>query len=258
MRIVKQTPTQLNLLHCPIWLWLFGLIFAGVGLSVVTGLGKVVTLNCDRIAPTENNCQLKTAGLLGISPQERKLEVLEGAKVERSSSSDGDTFRVVLVTNQGEVPFTDYYSSGENGKQEIATQVSTFLGNSQASSLTLQQDDRWFMFMVGGIFVVAGLAVAVVVGEIVVCEFNKDSGSLTLKRHSLLGTKVVERHIQEIKDVQIEESHSSDGSTYRVSLVFTTGDRLPLTSYYSSGKQAKQAIADHLHKFLQLNTNKYD
>lgn len=258
MKIVKETPTQLNLLNLPIWLWLFGLIFSGVGLSVIMGFGKVITLNCDRIAPVQSNCQLKSAGLLGISPQERKLEALEGAKVERSDSSDGAAFRVVLLTNQGEIPFTDYYSSGENGKQEIATQISTFLGNSQASSLTLQQDDRWFMFMVGGVFVVAGLAVAVVVGEIVVCEFNKNSGSMILKRHSLLGTKVVERHIHEINNVQIEESHSNDGSTYRVSLVFTTGDRLPLTSYYSSGRQSKQAIAERLQKFLQINPNRYD
>ena len=251
MRIVKETPTQLNLLSLPIWLWLFGLIFAGIGLAVITGFGKVVTLNCDRVAPVQSNCQLKSAGLLGISPQERKLEALEGAKVERSTSSDGAAFRVVLVTNQGEVPFTEYYSSGENGKQEIATQISTFLGNSQASSLTLQQDDRWFMLMIGGVFVVVGLAVAVVMGEIIVCEFNKDSGSLTLKRHSVLGTKVIERRIRDIEDVRIEESHGSDSSTYRVSLVFTTGDRLPLASYYSSGRQSKQAIAERLQKFLE-------
>ena len=253
MRIVKETPTQLNLLSLPIWLWLFGLIFAGIGLAVITGFGKVVTLNCDRVAPVQSNCQLKSAGLLGISPQERKLEALEGAKVERSTSSDGAAFRVVLVTNQGEVPFTEYYSSGENGKQEIATQISTFLGNSQASSLTLQQDDRWFMLMIGGVFVVVGLAVAVVMGEIIVCEFNKDSGSLTLKRHSVLGTKVIERRIRDIEDVRIEESHGSDSSTYRVSLVFTMGDRLPLASYYSSGRQSKQAIADHLCQFLNLH-----
>lgn len=258
MKVVKETPTQLNLLNLPIWLWLFGLIFAGVGLSVIMGFGKIVTLNCNRITPTENNCQLKSAGLLDIGTQERKLEALEGARVERSSSSDGDTFRVVLVTNQGEVPFTDYYSSGQHGKQEIATRVSTFLDSSQASSLTLQQDDRWFMLMIGGVFVVVGLAVAVVMGEIVVCEFNKNSGSLILKRHSLLGTKVVERHMHEIDDVRIEESHGSDGSTYRVSLVFSVGDRLPLTSYYSSGRQSKQAIAERLQKFLQINPNRYD
>jgi hypothetical protein len=253
MRIVKETPTQLNLLSLPIWLWLFGLIFAGIGLAVITGFGKVVTLNCDRVAPVQSNCQLKSAGLLGISLQGRKLEALEGAKVERSDSSDGAAFRVVLVTNQGEVPFTDYYSSGENGKQEIATQISTFLGNSQASSLTLQQDDRWFMLMIGGVFVVVGLAVAVVMGEIVVCEFDRSSGNLTLKRHSVLGTKVIERRIRDIEDVRIEESHGSDSSTYRVSLVFTMGDRLPLASYYSSGRQSKQAIADHLCQFLNLH-----
>nr|WP_290223594.1 transmembrane domain-containing protein [Trichocoleus desertorum] len=251
MKIVKETPTQLNLLSLPIWLWLFGLIFAGIGLAVITGFGKVVTLNCDRTAPTESNCQLKAAGVFSLTPQERKLEALEGAKVERSNSSDGAAFRVVLLTNQGEVPFTDYYSAGENGKQEIATQISTFLGNSQASSLTLQQDDRWFMLMIGGVFVVVGLAVAVVVGEIIVCEFNKGSGNLTVKHHSVLGTKVIERHLHEIDDVRIEESRSNDGSTYRVSLVFTTGDRLPLASYYSSGRQSKQAIVDRLQKFLQ-------
>jgi hypothetical protein len=253
MKVVKETPIQLNLLHCPIWLWAFGLIFAGVGLSMITSFGKVITLKCDRIAPVQNQCQLKSAGLLGIAPQERKLEALEGAKVERSHSSDGDTFRVVLVTNQGEVPFTDYYSSGENGKQEIATRISTFLDNSQSSSLTLQQDDRWFMFMFGSLFVVAGLAVSVVMGEIVICEFNKTSGSLILKRHGLFGTKVVERRLREITKVQVEESRDSDGSTYRVSLIFSSYDRLPLISYYSSGRKSKQAIADRVCQFLNLH-----
>ncbi|MBD1863755.1 MULTISPECIES: hypothetical protein [Trichocoleus] len=254
MKVVKETPNQLTLLHRPIWLWLFGLIFAGAGLAAIATFGKVVTLNCNRTAPVQSNCQLKAAGLLGLAAQETALDSLQSAKVERSSSSDGDTFRVVLVTNQGEVPFTDYYSSGENGKQEIATQISTFLSSPQASSLTLQQDDRWFMFMFGSVFVIAGLAVAIGMGEIVVCEFDRSSDSLILKRHGLFGTKVSERRIHEIEAVRVEESRDSDGSTYRVSLMFTVGDRLlPLTSYYSSGRHSKQAIADQLRKFLQLN-----
>jgi hypothetical protein len=245
-------------LHCPIWLWLFGLIFAGVGFSMITSFGKVITIQCDRIAPIQSQCQLKSAGFFGMAAQEKPLNGLQGATVDRSSGSRGSTFRVVLLTNEGKVPFTDYYSSGENGKREIATRISTFLASSQTSSLKLQQDDRWFMFAFGSLFVVAGLAVAVVMGEIIVCEFNKTSGSLVVKRYGLLGTKVLERRIREIKDVQVEESRGSDSSTYRVSLVFTGGDRLPLTSYYSSGRPSKQAMRDRLQKFLQLNANNYD
>ncbi|MBR8838609.1 MAG: hypothetical protein DSM106950_32570 [Stigonema ocellatum SAG 48.90 = DSM 106950] len=45
----------------------------------------------------------------------------------------------------------------------------------------------------------------------------------------------------------------SDGSTYRVTIVLVGGDRLPLTSYYSSGTKSKQETASCIKSFLSLN-----
>ncbi len=92
------------------------------------------------------------------------------------------------------------------------------------------------------------------VGQVVTCRFDKTLGSMTLKRQGLLGTKVTEHLIRQILDVRVEESTDSDGdSTYRVSFKLKSGDRLPLTSYYSSGKESKQQTADRIRRFLNLS-----
>ena len=65
----------------------------------------------------------------------------------------------------------------------------------------------------------------------------------------------VERQIiplDQIADVSLEESASSDGNTYRVSVTLADHRRIPWTSYYSSGHASKQAVVELVRGFLRL------
>ncbi len=65
----------------------------------------------------------------------------------------------------------------------------------------------------------------------------------------------VERQIiplDQIADVLLEESASSDGATYRVSMTLADQRRIPWTSYYTSGHASKQAVVDLVREFLRL------
>jgi hypothetical protein len=65
----------------------------------------------------------------------------------------------------------------------------------------------------------------------------------------------VERQIiplDQVADVSLEESASSDGNTYRISVTLTDQRRIPWTSYYSSGHASKQVVVDLVRDFLRL------
>ena len=65
----------------------------------------------------------------------------------------------------------------------------------------------------------------------------------------------VERQIvplDQIVDVSLEESASSDGNMYRIAVTLTDQRRIPWTSYYSSGHASKQVVVDLVRDFLKL------
>ena len=71
---------------------------------------------------------------------------LQRAEVEVNEDSDGDTYRVVLITENGRIPLSEVYSSGERGKRARANQINAFLSNPEQMSLRIQQDHRWFAY----------------------------------------------------------------------------------------------------------------
>ena len=115
----------------------------------------------------------------------------------------------------------------------------------------------WILFHAGNLFGVIFVAISIVitgsVGQVVTCVFDKAVGQLALKRQGLFGTQVTEHRLRTISNIQVDESSSDDGITYRVNILFTTGECLPLTAYYSSGRQEKQNAADRICAFLNLN-----
>jgi len=79
------------------------------------------------------------------------------------------------------------------------------------------------------------------------------SGTLTLRYRSLLRSLVKDFPLTEIASVEVDHSRSSNGrnsSAYRLTLVLTSGKRVPLRSYFSSGYGAKEQKARQLRQFM--------
>ena len=76
------------------------------------------------------------------------------------------------------------------------------------------------------------------------CVVAKTIGTLTLKQQGLLGTKVIEHQIWEIAGIRVEELKYIVSGTYRIGIVMSAGDCLPITEYYTSGERHHQQTAD--------------
>ncbi|MEB3231417.1 MAG: hypothetical protein VKJ64_10435 [Leptolyngbyaceae bacterium] len=135
----------------------FGLPFLGFGVLALVLFAKATTLECDRIEPKQIECTLVSEGVLGSDTQTISSGQLQGAEIEVNYDSDGDTYRVLLLTDTDPIPFTTVYSSGRSGKQEKVQQINAYLTNEHQKTLTIQQDDRMFGYILGGVFGTVGL-----------------------------------------------------------------------------------------------------
>ena len=109
-------------------------------------------------------------------------------------------------------------------------------------ALTVQQDDRLLIYLLGGSFAGAGLFILMFLGSIMTCMVDKAIGTSTLKQQGLLGTKVIEHQIWEIAGIRVEELKYIVSGTYRIGIVMRSGECLPLTRYYT-GKRHHQETA---------------
>ncbi len=142
--------------------FVFGLVFLGVGLAVMWFMGAQTRLACERLEPRSGTCTLTQANVFGrVSRQVTlRLNEIQQAVVEVSEGDDGDTYRVVLRTETGPVPFTDYYSSGRGDKDADAAAINAFLEGRAAGAFEARQDDRLFASLFGGLFACVGGLVA--------------------------------------------------------------------------------------------------
>ncbi len=135
---------------------LFGSVIVVAGLTVIVCFGELATLICQRVEPTQGNCQFMQSGVLASDETTIPLNQLQSAKVDVHKGRKGTTYRVVLLTNDGYVPFTSSWSPDAEEKQKNADLINAFIGNSGKTSLRVQQDDRLFAYPLGGIFILAG------------------------------------------------------------------------------------------------------
>jgi hypothetical protein len=96
---------------------------------------------------------------------------------------------------------------------------------------------------------------------VVVCDFDKSMGQLRLTRNGLLGHEEHQYRLQDIIQAQLQRSSGGSGrrgrnqATYRVAIVLRSGESVPLTSYYSSGRSDKQRTVEQLRQFLALSSD---
>jgi hypothetical protein len=105
--------------------------------------------------------------------------------------------------------------------------------------------------VIGSVIVIAGLL-------LIVLPTRKTFAFSRTERLFIIATQRfgrVERQIiplDQVADVSLEESASSDGNTYRIAVTLTDQRRIPWTSYYSSGHASKQVVVDLVREFLKL------
>jgi hypothetical protein len=201
-------------------------------------------------------CEIKWNGTTGITTKEIDLKDMKYAELKTTEDSEGDdTYTVIIKTNSGEsIPFTPYSSSAYDRKQHIIKEINDFIGINNKYYIQVEEDDRLFIFLFGGIFSLVGFSLIVIVSQVTIF-LDKRVNKLTIMKHSiLLGKKYLIYKLDNIDNVIVNSSHSSDGDTYRIEFIMKSGEVIPLTSYYSSGKSEKDKTAKRIIDFLRVST----
>lgn len=94
------------------------------------------------------------------------------------------------------------------------------------------------------------LVLLAIFGEITTCTLDQDLRMVRFKRLHLWKSGERELRFDEINTVAVESSRSDGSTTYRVSFVLKSGEKIPLTNYYSSGRKGKQRQAQKISDFI--------
>lgn len=101
-----------------------------------------------------------------------------------------------------------------------------------------------------GVWVLLMLAL---IGKVVLCEFDKTSRKITLKRWSVLGQQVIRYSFDDVVGVCVQTYKQKRQKNYRVSLVLSPGEFLPLRiNPPADNLRAAQAIANQIRAFLHF------
>lgn len=143
----------------------------------------------------------------------------------------------------------------------------------QTAGRLVLQEKPWLVWLVGGLFVVAGSGVALMSSErlfgaafavtgavlilgfanTVTATFDRDARRFTRSITGLLRNSETGHPLGEVVSIDVEASPSANPSrAHRLVLGLSTGARFPLTSSYSSGKQDKEQTAGVIRQFLDL------
>lgn len=147
----------------PILIFLFGMIFLACGGLSSYFFAQVTDLNCTRVETAQFRCEKVTRWMGRILFNRESISDLTGADVEESCDGDGCTYRVVLLTtDNAAVPLTDFYTSGEAEKQELAAQINAFVDDRERNSLNIKGDAGLLGILLPLVFAGIGALIALI------------------------------------------------------------------------------------------------
>lgn len=145
----------------PIFLFFFGLLFGCIGVAVILFFACKTTMTCVRISADDGACKLVHEKILGTDTVDIPLNHIHEAYVDEHSTEDGYTYAVMLVTEKGEINMHNAYSSGREEKAHSVSEINTFIRDKALKDLVVYQDDRWLIYLIGGIFTLVGFGMTI-------------------------------------------------------------------------------------------------
>jgi hypothetical protein len=107
--------------------------------------------------------------------------------------------------------------------------------------------------LMGGICCLVSVAMVLFFAPVVTITIDKTTGLFTVQTSHPLRTRLTEVPIAEVSSLDMERTRSSrGGSVYRIAMVKTSGERIPLQALYSSGYAGKAKKARRISEFLGL------
>ena len=97
----------------------------------------------------------------------------------------------------------------------------------------------------------AGLLVYLI-ASVDTLTLDKNRNRFSLQRRYPWRATLKESHLDELSGFELEQNQDSDGGrTYRIIAVLATGESIPLTSVYTSGREVKRRRMEMLNQWLR-------
>ena len=255
MNIIHETPTQLILRHRPFILWLLGSLLTIVGVVIIILFSKTSSLICERGLPDEGHCELKHSHFFISKQIGFSVNDLKDVQVVKSHNRwlngiQSPEYRLILITPTEKIAITPYGTTERTEQDAMAAKINRFLNNVNQTTLIIEQDNRWLIFLIGGILIIIGLLAEL--SQIVTVTFDKEVGSFKIERQGLLGTQLIEHSMEDITEVKLKISSYFNSKTmlYQVIMELSPNETILLTSNNSIGKARKQKIVDEIRDFI--------
>jgi hypothetical protein len=235
-------------------LLLVGAVLIVTGLGLGTWLSTKTAVVCSHADGAAATCAVERR-LFGTVIWRRPLVGLSGARLDQKVDSEGDTlYRVVLLTDEGAVPLTLAWSSGYGSKAELVSQVNAYLGQRASSDLDASSGESAGLIVLA-VCVPLGLVVAFFGAVALRTTWVIDRSRQVLVRQvaRLRGVRVTEYDLEDVVDVRIARSSGDDGDTYRIVVWLSSGEGVPMTSFYTSGYSRKAQTVAAMREFLGLD-----
>lgn len=288
MRIVEQTPTRLKLqsgkitgrlplfliaisvglplLVLPIYLSFLGYVLLTDGWSLKVSAGKGTLLTCDRQESPQVTCELTAFDWRREQITEISRGKLQSAEVRVQSNRDGYRSRVVLITEDGELPLTNYLSTGERQKHRDAERINAFVSDPEQTALIIPSNYRWSTFFQGVIYIcigsilIGGSAYSIfAIGRLALKKeiqtafiFDGFSNRLYSHRVSIFKLTVEEYSLNAIEAAKFIEAIDDEGEKYySAQLILSSGQTISLP--LSDSDPARNMIVRSINQFLRCH-----
>jgi hypothetical protein len=153
--------------------WLFGLLFAAMGVGTVFLLGRATRFTC-----AEGQCELARVLVLGWKVERFPASDLRGARVDTVVTAGVAYMDLVLKTARGDRPLALPGADGAAKLQHLED-VAAFVAAPATSRLHIADDPRWIGIPLG-LLVLAGGAFILFAIETVLVVVDREAGTLRI------------------------------------------------------------------------------
>lgn len=241
MKILEQTTTRLRLRDRMVWIWLLALLLVSL-CPVIALSGRLKHLQCNR---ETGSCQLTYRDLQASGVYRFPLEQVSQSTVEQYRRSRNRVFyHVILIVGDGRVSIS-HETSSWGAAEAIANRVNSFLNDPGQLTLSVLEDTRPVMALMGVVFGTAAALWLLLGCQVVYCDFDKLRGRLRITRWRLIGIEVKDYPWPDLWTAKLDETTTRRGGQRvkicRIVVFLKSGDRIRLTPYYSGRKADKEA-----------------
>ncbi len=253
---VREEGHQLVIHNSPYGQLIMGFILVMASLLITYLFARSAAVTCERAAGNTITCtvQEKVLGILDAGT--RTISNIQSADLQQKRDKDGDrTYRIVFVTTEGATPLTNMYSSEYSNKHDLVESFNRFAQNTGDPSFEERLPVEWVLLLILGIFVAGGLG-TIIFSQFVTVTLDKATGQALVEKDGLFGVRSEEYLLREIEEVEVQESRRrKGGATYRVALRLQSGQVIPLSWAYTSGRNGKEETAKQIRNFLNQGNN---